>query len=514
MAGSLARITRRPRTLRRFRRPRRQVSEQERVARRVGQDESPMHQPLNQSGVSSLRRRIATAALALACCCAAGSALAQGAARAGANLDVLHYTARIEPDIGAKSLRGQVSIRLALRSDGAQQLEFDAGDLDIERVGERGQALNFEKVEQRLRVRLPKPGAAGERHEIDIAYRGTPRHGLEFHSERGEVYTIFSTSQWLVCIDAPSERASLDLTLTVPSGLKAVGNGRLVAKSALGGRRDSYRWRQDMAMPSYVYGFAAGRYAEAGATGENGALRFLSADLQAAQLRRVFADSADMMRFFGRRAGIRYRGDYTQALVAKTVGQELDGFSLMSEAYGREVLEKPENESLIAHELAHQWWGNMVTSRDWGHFWLNEGFANFMAAAYMQHRFGDAAYRERVDAWKRRVDKLRESGKDHALVYASWNKPSADDRAVVYQKGAYVLHMLREELGERAFWRGIRAYTRAYYGHSVVTADFRAAMERASGRDLGGFFARWVESAENVPLKAEATPVKADVPAK
>ncbi|MGO4774531.1 hypothetical protein AB4084_03235, partial [Lysobacter sp. 2RAB21] len=222
-----------------------------------------MHQPLSQSGVSSLRRRIAAAALALACGCAAGSALAQGAARAGANLDVLHYTARIEPDIGAKSLRGQVSIRLALRSDGAQQLEFDAGDLDIERVGERGQALNFEKVEQRLRVRLPKPGAAGERHEIDIAYRGAPRYGLEFHPERGEVYTIFSTSQWLVCIDAPSERASLDLTLTVPSGLKAVGNGRLVAKSALGGRRDSYRWRQDMAMPSYVYGFAAGRYAEA-----------------------------------------------------------------------------------------------------------------------------------------------------------------------------------------------------------------------------------------------------------
>jgi aminopeptidase N len=474
-----------------------------------------MHHPLNQSRHSSLRRRIVCAALTIAACFAAGSALAQGAAaRAGVNLDVLHYTARIEPDIAAKSLRGQVSIRLALRSEGAQQLEFDAGDLEIERVSERGQALTFEKTEQRLRVRLPKSGAAGERHEIDIAYRGAPRYGLEFHPERGEVYTIFSTSQWLVCIDAPSERATLDLTLTVPSGVKAVGNGRLVAKSAIGGRRDSYRWRQDMAMPSYIFGFAAGRYAEAGGTGENGTLRFLSGDLQPAQLRQVFADSADMMRFFGRRAGIRYRGDYTQALVAKTVGQELDGFSLMSEAYGREVLEKPENESLIAHELAHQWWGNMVTCRDWGHFWLNEGFANFMAAAYMQHRFGDTAYRERVDAWKRRVEKLRESGKDHALVYAAWNKPSADDRAVVYQKGAYVLHLLREELGERAFWRGIRAYTRAYYGHSVVTADFRTAMERASGRDLAGFFARWVESADNATAKVEAPVAKPDVPAK
>ncbi|MGH8083244.1 MAG: M1 family metallopeptidase, partial [Lysobacter sp.] len=428
--------------------------------------------------------------------------------------DVLHYTARIEPDIAGKSLRGQVSIRLALRNDGAQMLEFDAGDLAIERVGERGQPLTFEKNEQRLRVRLPKPGSAGERHEIDVVYRGAPRFGLEFHPDRGEVYTIFSTSQWLVCIDAPVERATLDLTLTVPSGLKAVGNGRLVSKSALGGRRDSYRWRQDMAMPSYVYGFAAGRYSEAGGTGENGSLRFLSTDLQPAQLRRVFADSADMIRFFGRRAGIRYRGDYTQALVAKTIGQELDGFSLMSEAYGREVLEKPANESLIAHELAHQWWGNMVTSRDWGHFWLNEGFANFMAAAYIEHRFGEEAYRERIDGWKRRVEKLRESGKDHALVYASWSKPSADDRAVVYQKGAYVLHLLREELGERAFWRGVRAYTRAYYGHSVTTADLRKTMERASGRDLGAFFARWVDSAESAPTRPDAAAVKVEASGK
>lgn len=444
------------------------------------------------------------AALAAALLAAPLAAMAQGAAaRAGANLDVLHYTARIEPDIAAKSLRGQVSIRLALRSEGAQHLEFDAGELEIDKVSEHGQALNFDKTGERLRVRLPQPGRAGERHEIDIAYRGAPRYGLEFHPERAEVYTIFSTSQWLVCIDAPSERASLDLTLTVPSGLKVVGNGRLVAKSALGGRRDAYRWRQDQPMPSYVYGFAAGRYNEAGGNGENGELRFLSAELQGPQLRQVFADSADMLRFFGRRAGIRYRGPYTQVLVAKTVGQELDGFALMSEAYGREVLEKPEAEGLIAHELAHQWWGNMVTNQDWGHFWLNEGFANFMAAAYLQHRFGDGVYRERVDGWKRRLDKLRESGKDHALVYANWNKPSADDRAVVYQKGAYVLHLLREELGERAFWRGVRTYTRAYYGHSVTTQDLRKVMERSSGRDLSAFFARWVEGVEPAPAKAE-----------
>jgi aminopeptidase N len=134
----------------------------------------------------------------------------------------------------------------------------------------------------------------------------------------------------------------------------------------------------------------------------------------------------------------------------------------------------------------------MVTCRNWSHFWLNEGFANFMAAAYMQHKFGDTEYRKYVDSWRTRLDKLRETGSDHSLVYDNWDKPSADDRAVVYKKGAYVLHLLREELGERAFWKGIRAYTRTNYGRSVTTEDFKQAMEHASKRDLTAFFYQWI----------------------
>lgn len=445
----------------------------------------------------------AAGALALA----SGAALAQGESpRAGSGIDVLHYAAQIEPDLAQRSLRGQVAIRFQTLVAGQQQIDFDAGELQVESVRENGQALAFEKLDQRLRVKLPAPAAAGQRREIQIVYRGAPRFGLEFHPERSEVYTVFSTSQWLVCVDAPRERATLDLSLTVPSGLKAVGNGRLLARTALGGHRQTWRWRQDLAMPSYVYGFAAGRYQEAGGSADRVELRYLSAELSPPQLRRVFADTADMLRFFGRRAGIRYTGSYSQALVAKTIGQEHAGFALMSEAYGREVLEKPQAQALIAHEAAHQWWGNAVTCRDWNEFWLNEGFANFMAAAYLQHRYGEAAYREQVEGWKRRLDKLRETGKDHALIYERWLKPSADDRAVVYQKGAYVLHLLREELGERAFWRGVRAYTRAHYGHSATSADLRRAMERASGRDLGGFFARWVEAAEPAPARPAGAP--------
>ena len=222
-------------------------------------------------------------------------------------------------------------------------------------------------------------------------------------------------------------------------------------------------------------------------------LRYLGSGFSPAQLQRVFADSADMMRFFEERAGVPF-GDpaYTQVLVANTVGQEMSGFSVMSEAYGRAVLDDPQAASLAAHELAHQWWGNSVTCAAWTHMWLNEGFATFMAAAYIEQRFGREQYERILTGWRSRYQAVREAGHDRSLVFTEWNRPTADDRTLVYQKGAYVLHLLREALGARLFWAAIRDYTRKHAGRSVTTVDFQQAMERSTGRDLSAFFKTWV----------------------
>ena len=241
-------------------------------------------------------------------------------------------------------------------------------------------------------------------------------------------------------------------------------------------------------------GFDAGRLNEACARVGGVALRFLSQDLQPEPLQRLSANTGDRLKFFGDRAGIPYRGKYEQALVTETIGQELAGFSLLSEAYGRDVLEKSAAEDPIAHEAAHQWWGIMVTCRSLNDFWLNEGFANFMAAACMQHRHGDAVYQQIVERWRQRVERLVVDGANHPPVYSQWINPSRDDRAVVYRKAAYVLHLLRGQLGKHDFWKGRRDYSREFWGKSVTTADFKGAMERSSGRNLDAFFQRWVAS--------------------
>lgn len=420
--------------------------------------------------------------------------------------EVLHYTARLDPDLSAKTLRGSEKISLVVTTAGVRNIAFDAGGLVIDEVRRRGQELSFEKVGTRLDIQLADAFDAGQRLDIEIEYHGAPRFGLEFHPEADQLYTIFSTSEWLVCLDAPGQRATLDLSVALPARFKAMGNGRLVSKAPLDGERDLYRWRQDQPVPSFVYGFAAGSFHEARTRAEGVELRFLSHDLQPEPLQRVFTNTADMLKFFGDRAGVPYRGKYDQALVTRTIGQELAGFALLSETYGRDVLAEPTAEDLIAHEAAHQWWGILVTCRSWNDFWLNEGFASFMAAAYMQHRHGDAVYQRIVERWHQRVERLVATGKDHALVYPQWIKPSRDDRAVVYQKGAYVLHLLRGQLGERDFWKGIRDYTREYRGKSVTTADFKRAMERSSGRNLDAFFRQWVTGSSNRTAPAISLP--------
>lgn len=417
---------------------------------------------------------------------------ASNAAHAARGFDVLDYDVALVPDIAAGQVVGRQVVLLRSETAGLAQIQLDSGELKINSVSMNGRPLHFEQRQVTVSIVFDAPLKRDEQAALQITYSGTPPYGLEFAPGRSEVYTIFSTSQWMPSVDAPDERATLSLSVTLPNDLLATGSGRTLPARTLADGRIEHRWRLDTPMPGYVYGFAAGRYQQARARQGDTALRFLSAERSSEQLQAIFARTGDMLDFFAARAGLPFRGDYEQALVADTIGQEMAGLSLMSEAYGQEVLDDPDHVALIAHEAAHQWWGNRVTCVGWEHFWLNEGFANFMTAAYLQQAQGEAAYQAQVQRWRTRLEALRAKGADHALVYGSWKAPTGDDRAVVYQKGAYVLHLLREALGEEAFWQGIREYTRANDGKSVETADFQQAMEHAAGRSLQPFFNEWV----------------------
>jgi aminopeptidase N len=403
------------------------------------------------------------------------------------NADVLHYAVTLEPEIGAKSVKGSVLIRVATTSTA---IEFDCGELSIDAVSDGKTLLKFSVSNRKLRVSLPP----GKRiREIHIDFHGTPKYGIQFFPDRQQVYTVFSTSQWMVCVDDPADKATLTFKLILPAQLTAVANGELFSQREVANNRRLFEWRQSSPIPTYTFGFAVGPFHVLKEKRRNVEFQYLATGYTAIEVRRIFRDTPDMLEFFEDRAGVKYADKtYTQVLAVGGVAQEMSSFTALRESYGKQVLENEQQQWLAAHEFAHQWWGNMVTCRDWNHFWLNEGIATFMAAAYLEHRFGRAAYLREIEANRADYEKVRAAGKDKSLVFPNWNRPTREDRTLVYDKGAYVLHLLREEMGERAFWNGMKIFTRRHFGKSVVTTDFIAAMEEANGKSLKEFFAKWV----------------------
>lgn len=412
---------------------------------------------------------------------------------------VRHYEVQLAPDIAARSLSGRVALTLAAGRAGA--LHLDAGEgLQIDSVAEAGEPLRFSRGKGTLTVELAAPaaGAAGIGERIvEIRYHGRPAAGMRFLPTQQQVYTAFSTSQWLPCLDAPAQRATLGLTLDLPEGLRAVANGRLLRSERRpdGGSRSV--WLQVDPVPSYLFGFAAGPFREVVDDTAAPTLRFLGpASFSEEQLRQVFRDTRPMITFYADKAGVPFpAASYTQVLVGEPAAQEAAGFALLSDGYGRRVLADPTATWLAAHELSHQWWGNAVTNQAWTEFWLNEGIASFMNAAWFEHQGGPAAYQRHIGAARDKFEQLRAAGADKPLVFPDWRAPTAMDRSLVYDKGAWVVHQLRETMGEAAFWRGLKSYTQRFWGRAVTSRDFQAAMQAATERELGPFFERWVRGA-------------------
>jgi aminopeptidase N len=414
------------------------------------------------------------------------------AAASETSFDVLHYDITLEPDIPNKTLSGNVSIRFVSKVNSLTSVEFDCGDLTIDTVKQKNLSREFTVADHRVKVNILATKLR-EVGEIQIAYHGSPKRGIRFFPDTSQVYTVFSTSQWTICVDAPEDKATLNFTLIAPSNLTPIANGRLVSKRAVERQKTATTWEQKFAIPTYIFGFAIGPYR--GITEKKGGVQFqyLVTGFTDDETRRIFRDTPSMLEFYETRAGVRYADKtYTQVLASGGVEQEMSSFTALNERYGKGVLANEQALWLGAHEFAHQWWGNMVTCRDWNHFWLNEGIATFMAAAYMEHRFGRAVYMREIDSYRESYEKVRAAGKDKSLVFPDWLHPTREDRSLVYDKGAYVMHLLREQMGDEAFWKGLRIFTKRYFGKSVVTVDFENAMQEATQKSLKEFFAKWV----------------------
>jgi aminopeptidase N len=387
---------------------------------------------------------------------------------------VEHYDVHLTPDLAAKRLSGEVTIQLTSRIERLDAVELDAGDMEIKSVTEGPAARYFERKEKSLIVVLASPAYKGDRRTLTIRYIAGPAKGLVFFAD--QVYTSFFTSDWMPSDERPDDRSTLRLTIDVPSQFKVAASGHA----------DGGGWVVDTPTPSFLFAFAAGEFAESNSKAGGVTMRVLGkAD--------VFDATAAALRFLAERSGHAYPGDsYTQIFTHGTVEQEAVGMTLLPESYISDLAQRPDDLWLLAHELAHQWYGIAIPARDWSDFWLSEGMATFLADAFLERKFGKARYDREIAHSKQIYDTLRTQGKDRPLYYTDWQISGQAGGSLPYHKGAWVLAELRRQLTDEVFWRGLRAYTVAHWGNPVTSEDLHAAMQSAARKDLTKFFQQWV----------------------
>lgn len=404
------------------------------------------------------------------------------------NFDVRRYEVRLEPDLAHQSLTGEVRIYLTV-TPGTSEVVLNSGKLEI--ISLEGEAVSsYQQQGNRLLVSLVE--TSHSETVIQIRYKGQPTQGLIWSEEPLQVYSVYFTHEWMVCHDTPADKASIKLELLIPNQLSCVANGTLISQTSEEEEKCLYTWNQAVETPAYTYGFAIGQF---NASYEHHAginLNYYAHNQSPEQLHTIFRYTAEMLSFFEEKSGIPYdQPSYSQVLIG-THYQEMAGFSVLRKSYGPLVLSDSTETNLISHELAHQWWGNRITCVSWSHFWLHEGIATFMSAAFNEQQFGTEIYEANIESYFQVYQKIKEKGADRGLIFDNWSNPSRDDRNLVYFKGAYVLHLLRKELGEDAFWQGIKTFSQRHYGKSVTTPDLQQAMEESADRDLHDFFQKWV----------------------
>ncbi|MGC1304922.1 MAG: M1 family aminopeptidase [Caulobacteraceae bacterium] len=410
----------------------------------------------------------------------------------------LSYEISLTPDFATGVLSGVERLRFRSLSDGLDTLSFTANGLALNASLDGMDSVTSAVEGKRLILHLPRRLAKGETATLTVSFTGRPTSNLVFTPQ--EIHTGFFTCAAMICDDdRPGDRATLQLALTLPTGMDAVAPGRLVSRRSSGPDRETWRWREDRPYPAYLFGFAAGRYAREPLAGRTG-LSVLYAGETPQRVRQMFADTSRMIAFYQSKAGLPPpEPSYTQVLVDSYGDQEDASLSMIEKGSIEPILTDPQKDGIVAHELAHQWWGNLVTCADWKELWLNEGLTVFMVAAYKEQRWGRAAYDRAIASANAGWAAAKAANFDVPLSYAGDYPSLSAKRRIAYSKSVVFLDLLRSELGETAFWDGLRSYTRANAGRSVSAADLERAFEAASSRDLSALFRTWVFGETDTP---------------
>jgi aminopeptidase N len=437
--------------------------------------------------------------------------------------DTIHIALNLDVDLVGQRIDGSVAHTIRSLRDGVDTIAFNCVGLEIDSVRVDGRDAAFDypvpaaqstswiefetepTAGDQLVVHCDPPLARGDEVTVVIRYHGAPKIGLYWvKPEKGipeKRYEVWSQGEgednryWIPCHDYPDDKATFEGRFTVPKGYTAISNGILVRKQDVGDKTE-FLYRLQQPQVSYLIMLAVAKYRIYEDKYNDLPLWYVvPPDKDDATILRGYGLTPDMVGFFAKKTGIDYPyAKYAQISVQNFIygGMENTSATVMNMRTMHDASDELTrgDQNLISHELAHQWWGDMLTCREWSEMWLNEGFATYYAYLYMEHHDGDDAFRYQMRDAHNDVIKA-DNNEPRPMVVDFFNRQDARNSSLVYVKGASLLHMLRFLLGDKIYDQTIHNYGTDNKFKTVDTRDLMRAVRETSGENLDWFFEQW-----------------------
>ena len=435
-------------------------------------------------------------------------------------IDVINYIFDIKLSDKSDEIICDVLVDLRFLETGIKKIRLDLvkssqktenKGMTVLNVRSGENSLEFLHEENELWIYMYKVSLENERKKIIIQYKGIPAEGLKIANNKYGDRTFFSdnwpnrTRHWLATIDHPYDKAKCEFIVTAPNHYEVISNGLKIEETHLEDNKKLTHWKQSVPIATWLYVLGVAEFAIQYVDKFNG--KSIQTWVFKQDRDAGFYDFAEptkkALEFYSNNIG-----PYSYEKLANIQSNSVSGGMEAASAilYSDKSVKGDRNirwRNVVIHEIAHQWFGNSVTEYDWDDIWLSEGFATYFTLLFIEHEYGRDAFVEGLKSSQKRVDSFHEKNPNYTIIHDNLKNMKDVTSSQTYQKGSWVLHMLRGVLGTKIFWKGIENYYLKYKDLNASTADFKKVMEEVSGINLTTFFNQWLYQPGVLTLEAE-----------
>ena len=421
-------------------------------------------------------------------------------------VDIHHIKIDVSVNIESGTVKGNVTHTFSPFSSSLDAFSLDAEDMTILRARLAGKDIGFNQANDKVYLTLNKSMSWEDTAKVRLDYTANPRKGTYF-IKPDETYPEkplqawtqgedMDNHHWVPLYDYPNDKATFEVSLTVEKKFTALSNGELISVKNNKDGTHTWHWHEHFPMVSYLISYVIGEFEKVEDSYNGIPVNYWVYEENKHEALRSFGLTTDMMKYFGNRTGIEYPYEkYDQVIIDDFMFGGMENITLTHNTdrtmFDEFAAPDVSSDGLVAHELAHQWFGDMLTTRNWAHAWLNEGFATFFSRKYRENKFGfdEGEYIRfgEINGYFGSNKKWRRSTVQHKF-YESMDVFDGH----IYAKGSLILNMLQDYIGDDAFWRFIQHYTKENQYKNVETPDLKKAIEETTGQNMDWFFKQWI----------------------